>query len=122
MIKELKTNFNKNGLEYTLIKRNKKIALFRLGPEKYPDGYEVCRIYVMRPHQAFGIYFGESERISSNDEFIKDGSGSFRDLGNAIRHFEKMTDKFVRKDNVEDFSTPDTELIPEYQEVVDNVL
>jgi hypothetical protein len=121
-MKELKTSFNKNGLEYTLLKRNQKIALFRLGPAKYADGYEVSRIYVMRPHKAFGVYFEESEIISSNDQFIEDGSGSFRYLRDALRHYDKMTDKLVRKDNVDDISDPDTELIPEYQAVGDNVL
>jgi len=36
-MKELKTSFNKYGLEYTLLKRKTKIALFRLGPAKYAD-------------------------------------------------------------------------------------
>jgi len=120
-MKELKTNFNKNGLDYTLLKRNKKVALFRLGPAKYADGYEVSRIYVMRPHKAFGVYFEESEIISSNEQFIEDGSGSFRYLGDALQHYDKLTDKLVRKDNVEDLSDPATELIAEYQTAVDNV-
>ena len=47
-MKILKGHFSKNGLDYTLIKRNDKVALFRLGPEFCPDGYEVSRIYVMR--------------------------------------------------------------------------
>lgn len=50
-MKTLKTTFSKNGLEYTLMKRTDKVALFLLGPVEYPDGYEVCRIYVMRPFQ-----------------------------------------------------------------------
>ena len=49
-MKILKTHFSKNGLEYTLLKRTDKIALFQLGPSEYPDGYEVCRIYKMRKH------------------------------------------------------------------------
>lgn len=120
MTKELKTNFNKNRLEYTLIKRNKKITLFRLGPEEYPDGYEVCRIYIMKSHEAFGAYFEESEIITSNNQFITDGSGAFRDLGDALRHFYKMTDKYVPQDYVDDLSSSDTELIIECQPVGDN--
>jgi len=46
-MKRLKVHFSKNGLDYTLIKRNEKIALFCLEPELYPDRYEVCRIYVV---------------------------------------------------------------------------
>jgi hypothetical protein len=87
-MKRLKTEFRKNGLDYTLIKRNDKVALFRLGLESAPDGYEVCKIYKMRKHSAFGIDFEESEKISGNDQFIKDGSGSFRLLDDALKHFD----------------------------------
>ena len=68
-MKTLKTQFRKNGLDYTLLKRNDKIALFQLGLSAYPDGYEVCRIYIMRKHKAFGVDFEESEIITSNDQF-----------------------------------------------------
>jgi hypothetical protein len=37
----------------------------------------------MRPHKAFGIDFEESEKITSNDQFLTDGSGAFRSLDNA---------------------------------------
>ena len=119
-MKTLKTHFSKNGLDYTLLKRNDKIALFQLGPSIAPDGYEVCRIYIMRPHKAFGVNFEESEKISSNDQFMADGSGSFRDLDNALRHFDKMSVKFVRDNNVKPESSSDTELIVECQVVGDN--
>jgi len=85
-MKTLKTEFRKNGLDYTLLKRIDKIALFLLGPSSDPDGYEVCRIYIMRPHKAFGINFEEAEVISTNDQFLSDGSGSFRNLNNAMKH------------------------------------
>jgi hypothetical protein len=96
-MKILKTEFHKNGLDYTLLKRTDKIALFQLGFLPGPDGYEVCRIYNMRPHKAFGVDFEESEIISSNDQFLTDGSGSFRTLNNALRHFDKLSNKFVRQ-------------------------
>jgi hypothetical protein len=122
MMKKLKTYFSKNGLDYTLIKRTDKIALFQLGPSIAPDGYEVCRIYIMRPHNAFGVEFEESEIISSNDQFMADGSGSFRNLDNALRHFDKMSLKFVRDNNVEPESPYESELIEECQPVGDNVI
>ena len=40
-----------------------KSLYFQLGPTDLPDGYEVCRIYKMRPHKAFGIDFNESEIV-----------------------------------------------------------
>jgi hypothetical protein len=99
-MKILKTQFRKNGLNYTLLKRNDKIALFQLGLSSYSDGYEVCRIYIMRPHKAFGVDFEESEIISSNDQFLTDGSGSFRSLDNALKHFDNLSEKLVRQDYV----------------------
>ena len=120
-MKTLKTHFSKNGLDYTLLKSTDKIALFQLGLSACPDGYEVCRIYIMKPHQAFGVDFEESKKISSNDQFIKDGSGSFRTLDNALKHFEKLTVKLLRNDNVEAKSPNESELIEEYQPVGNNV-
>jgi hypothetical protein len=66
-MKLLKTEFRKNGLYYTLIKRTDKIALFQLGLLPDTDGYEVCRIYIMRPHKAFGMDFEEAEVLTSNE-------------------------------------------------------
>jgi hypothetical protein len=116
-MKILKTEFRKNGLDYTLLKRTDKIALFQLGQLQDPDGYEVCRIYIMRPHKAFGVDFEESEIITSNDQFLTDGSGSFRNLDNALRHFDKLSNRFVRQDYVVLENASDTELILECQAV-----
>ncbi len=116
-MKTLKTHFSKNGLDYTLIKRNEKVALFRLGPESYPDGYEVSRIYILLPHKAFGVEFEESEIISSNSQFLQDGSGAFRDLGDALRHFAKLTASVLRQQNVDEISHSDNEVIVECQAV-----
>jgi len=119
-MKILKTEFRKNGLDYTLLKRTDKIALFQLGYLPEPDGYEVCRIYIMRPHKAFGVDFEESEIITSNDQFFADGSGAFRSLDNALKHYDKLTKKFVRHLTVESKSPSDTELIVVCQPVGDN--
>jgi hypothetical protein len=116
-MKILKTQFRKNGLDYTLLKRTDKIALFQLGLSSDTVGYEVCRIYIMRPHKAFGVDFEESEIITSNDQFHADGSGSFRNLDNALKHYDKLSAKFVRKEYIEPISQSDTELIPECQAI-----
>jgi hypothetical protein len=118
-MKTLKTHFSKNGLDYILIKRTDKIALYQLGLSAYPDGYEVCRIYKMPKHKAFGVEFEESEVITSNDQFYKDGSGSFRSLDNALRHFDKLSEKFVRQANVVPKNPSEAELIAECQPVGD---
>jgi hypothetical protein len=120
-MKILKTEFRKNGLDYALLKRTDKVALFQLGLSSDPDGYEVCRIYIMRKHKAFGVDFEESEIITNNDQFLSDGSGAFRSLDNALKHFDKLSNKLVRKEYVRASKASDTELIVEYQPVGDNV-
>jgi hypothetical protein len=85
--------------------------LFLLGTPEFPDANEVCRIYKMREHKAIGVDFEESEAITSNDQFMADGSGSFRSLDNVLRHFDKLSNKLVRKANVELKSPPNTEVI-----------
>jgi hypothetical protein len=120
-MKTLKQEFRKTGLDYTLFKRNDKVALFILGLTSFPDGYEVCRIYTMKKHQAFGVDFEESEKISSNDQFLADGSGSFRSLENALKHFEKLSEKLVRDTNVELKCANQSEEIVDYQPIGDLV-
>ena len=121
-MKILKTEFRKNGLDYTLLKRTDKIALFQLGPETFTYGYEVSRIYIMRPHKAFGIVFEEAEVISTNNQFLTDGSGSFRSLDKARKHYDKLLAKLVRQEYVVPERSSDTELIAEYHTVKDNAL
>jgi|WetSurMetagenome_2_1015567.scaffolds.fasta_scaffold611942_1 hypothetical protein len=76
-MKILKTEFHKNVLDYRLLKRAGKIALFQFSTSSEPDGYEVYSIYIMRPHIAFGHYFEESEEITGNNQFLSDDSGFF---------------------------------------------
>jgi len=71
----------------------------------------------MRPHKAFGVDFEESEIITSNDQFLTDGSGSFRNVDNALKHFDKLSNKYVRQEYVDDLSPSDTDLILECQAV-----
>jgi hypothetical protein len=121
-MKTLKTQFRKNELDYTLLKRTDKIALFLLGSSSLPDGYEVCRIYFMSPHKAFGVEFEASEVISSNDQFLFDGSGSFSSLENVLRHYDRLLAKFVCKEDVEPEKVSDTELIVGCQAVGEDAL
>jgi len=55
--------------------------------------------------------------ISTNDQFFRDGSGAFRSLDNALKHYDKLSNKFVRHVTVEPQRSSDTELIPECQPV-----
>jgi hypothetical protein len=69
----------------------------------------------MRPHKAFGVDFEESETISSNDQFLIDGSRAFRSLDRALKHFDRLSNKLVRQEYVNDLSSSDVELIAECQ-------
>lgn len=54
-MKTLKTQFRMNGLPYTLIKRNDKVALYGIGGT-YSDEirhWKVCKIYIR--NDQFGI-------------------------------------------------------------------
>lgn len=61
-MKILNTHFSKNGHEYTLMKRNDKVALFQPGPTEYSVGYEVSRIY-LNALFSFGGYCNYTETI-----------------------------------------------------------
>ena len=116
-MKTIQKHFRKNGLDYTLLKRNDKVALFLLGPAAYPDGFEVSRIYIMKSHKAFGVEFEETEKISTNDQFITDGSGAFRDINCALKHFDKLTAKLEHQFNVTPKMAVNTEVIVECQAI-----
>ena len=112
-MKILKTQFRKNDLYYTLVCRNNKVALFETRQEANSDlcHYEVARIYIKPAHTAVGVDFEEAEVITSNDQFFRDGSGAFRSLENALKHYDKLLKKFVRHEYVVPENDSDTELI-----------
>jgi hypothetical protein len=62
-MKTLKTKFRMNGLSYTLLKRNDKVALYGIGGT-YTDEilhWEVDKIYIRKDQ------FGERESIPTNE-------------------------------------------------------
>ena len=71
----------------------------------------------MKPHKAFGVEFEGSEKISSNSQFMPDGSGSFRELGDALKHFDKLTASVLRQQYVDEISPSESEVIAECQVV-----
>ena len=66
----LKNEFIINGLQYTLIKRNDKVALFNVNG----NHFEVSRIYIIKEHKFKGKIFYESEQITPNSKFGFDKS------------------------------------------------
>jgi hypothetical protein len=69
-MKILKTKFRMNGLPYTLLKRNDKVALYGIGGD-YSEKiryWEVDIIYIRKDK------YGEREHIAKNDDFGRDRS------------------------------------------------
>jgi hypothetical protein len=83
----LKMQFRMNGLPYTLIKRNDKVALYGIGGE-FTDKilhWEVDIIYITKDK------YGEREHIAKNDDFGRDRSRCFMNEGLALEYYDKLT-------------------------------
>lgn len=96
-IKKLPETFNKNGLPYTLIKRNDLVALFGIGGEYYPEHkhWEIVRIYRIPERKPFRRIIPAHERISSNEQFGKDGSICTNNFERADKYFQEFTKKLT---------------------------
>jgi hypothetical protein len=86
-MKTLKTQFRMNGLSYTLIKRNDKVALYGIGGEFTDKNlhWEVDIIYFRKDK------YGVREHIAKNDDFGRDRSRCFMDEGLALHYYDKLT-------------------------------
>jgi endonuclease III-like uncharacterized protein len=87
MIKILSAKFRRNGLPYTLLKRNEVVALYGIGGT-YTDRilhYEVSKIYI------FNDKYGFRESIPSNERFGMDSNRSFNDIESASEYFDELT-------------------------------
>jgi hypothetical protein len=83
----LKMQFRINGLPYTLIKRNDKVALYGIGGE-FTDKilkWEVDIINIRKDK------YGEREHIAKNDDFGRDRSRCFMNEGLALEYYDKLT-------------------------------
>ena len=83
----LKMQFNMNGLPYTLIDRNDKVALYGIGGE-FTDKilhWQVDIIYHRKDK------YGEREHIAKNDDFGRDRSRCFMNEGLALEYYDKLT-------------------------------
>jgi len=86
-MKTLKTHFRMNGLPYTLLKRNDKIALYGIGGEFTDEilHWEVDIIYIRKDQ------YGEREAIATNDTFGRDRSRCFNNKDQALAYFDELT-------------------------------
>ena len=96
-MKPLRHSFSKNGLPYTLIMRNKKVALYGVGGT-YTDQllhYEVCQIQFFKEREVEGNHVEAAEGIPSNELFGTDKSRAIVDRIKSIEYYHWLT-KYLR--------------------------
>ena len=92
-IQQLKTEFRKNGLSYTLVHRNNVVALYGVGGV-FTDKilhYEVCKIKKVPAGEMFGKTYPAHETIPGNEEFGREGSSAIIKRSEAELYFEALT-------------------------------
>jgi hypothetical protein len=92
-MKILKKQFRLNGLPYTLLKRNEKVALYGIG-ETYTDKilhWEVDIIFIRKDK------YGKREHIAKNDDFGRDRSRCFNSKVQAEKYFDELTSELMTK-------------------------
>ena len=86
-MKTLKTKFKMNGLPYTILKRNTKVALYGIGGE-YTDKilhWEVSKIYIRK--DKYGIH----ESLPTNEKFGRDLSRCYMNEEKALQYYDTLT-------------------------------
>jgi len=91
-MKKLGSSFRLNGLLYTLIKRNEKVAMFGIGGTYTDDirHWEICKIQIRNDK------YGLRESIPQNDLFGRDGSRCFASEKIALEYFEELSAKLCQ--------------------------
>ncbi|HUX97071.1 MAG TPA: hypothetical protein VMV47_15145 [Bacteroidales bacterium] len=111
-MKILTKHFRLNGLPYTLLKRNDKVALYGIGGT-YTDEilhYEVDIIYIRKDK------YGEREAIPSNGQFGRDRSRCFANEKLAQEWYDKLTTELYQvAPKLVSGVGQNTEVITEYQ-------
>lgn len=94
-IQRVKSEFRKNGLPYTLLKRNEVVALFGVGGTftKKILHHEVCRIKIVPAGEMFGKTYPAHETLPSNEMFGRDGSAAIVKRIEADKYFEELTQR-----------------------------
>ena len=94
-IQKLKTEFRKNGLSYTQIKRNNVVALYGVSGT-FTDKilhFEVCKIKKVPAGEMFGKTYPEHETIAGNEMFGKEGSQAIVQRNEAELYYEELTNR-----------------------------
>ena len=91
-MKKLENSFRRDGLLYTLIIRNKKVALFSIGGT-YTDNithWEVCKIQIRNDK------YGIREHIPQDELFGKEGSQCFANEQQALEYYDEFSTKLCQ--------------------------
>lgn len=93
-IKQLPETFRKNGLDYRLVMRNDKVALYELKFDGGCVGWEVARIYHQEAILLNNHLIKEGEVLPGNEKFGTEGSRAFhRDSRKkAEAYFHELTE------------------------------
>ena len=95
-MKKLDESFKLNGLQYTLIKRNKYVALYGIGGT-YTDkilSYEVVRIKIRKDN------FELREHVAANCDFGLEGSRCYINKDRALKYYDELTATLKRELNL----------------------
>jgi hypothetical protein len=117
-MKKLDESFRRNGLQYTLIKRNEYVALYGIGGT-YTDkilNYEVARIKIRNDDYEI------REHVAANCDFGNERSRCYNNMDRALKYYDELTTT-LRKDKKLPkgvLKTPEgveqnEKVIPEYQ-------
>lgn len=89
-MKLLETNFRRDGLLYTQLKRNDIIVLYSVSGTSSDrvSFYEVCKIYKRKPDKYCNY---EREAIPNNEQFGKDLSRHFINYNAALKYFDELS-------------------------------
>ena len=117
-MKQLKESLRRQGLQYTLIKRNEYVALYGIVGEytDKPISYEVDIIYIRNDQ------FEEREGIATNEVFGRDRSRCYNDEQKALKYYDDLTATLRKERNPSQGVAKaiagveqNEEVIPEYQ-------
>jgi hypothetical protein len=88
----LKERFRLNGLQYILLKRNERVALYGIGGTytDEPKHFEVCKIYIRKDDR----YGRLRESVPNNEQFGRDLSRCFNDYESALKYFDELTTRY----------------------------
>lgn len=91
-MKKLESSFRHNGLLYTLIKRNDKVAMFGIGGDFSDEirHWEICKIQIRNDK------YGIREHIPQDELFGKDGSKCFAKEKLALEYFDKFSSELCQ--------------------------